>query len=60
MANNNQQSNIFLGQEEKGIDYFIKEFKKIIFDVLFVLLKDDESGGEDVNQLYFETILDYV
>jgi hypothetical protein len=41
--------NLLIGQEQKGFDYFVKEVKKVIFVVLFVLLK--EEGGADESML---------
>lgn len=38
-----ESEKLLIGQETKGFDYFIKEVKQTIFDVLFVLLKEEDQ-----------------
>lgn len=40
-SSSNDASKMLIGQQ-KGFDYFIMEIKSIIFNVLFVLLKEEE------------------
>jgi hypothetical protein len=44
---------------QKGFDYFIMEIKSIIFNVLFVLLKEEEQD-ENLFMFYVQTAADYI
>jgi len=58
ISNEDQNYNTLIGEDKSGIDKFLEKLKKSTFEVLSILLKDEEEEG--VFMFCIQTTFDYI